>query len=414
VLLVSVAQHCAQALDRARLYDSAKRAQAEAEAASREKDNFLSIVSHELRTPLNAILGWASMLQEGTLKPGMSDRAVRSIYTNATRQSRLIEELLESSRIVAGRMKFEFEQVDVPTLLQGVIESVLPTAAAKSLEIVCSPIPPVQLHADVRRLEQVFLNLLSNALKFSRAGGRVDVEAKQVDEALIVRISDNGVGIDSAFLPYVFDRFRQAESARTRSAGGLGLGLAIAKQLVEAHRGTISVQSPGIDLGSAFTVTLPIAGPLHERRSTRAAEKPRPSERTSDTTTLDDVRVLVVDDEGDTRDLIATALESKGASVRVAESVTEAFSILEDSRIDVLLTDLALPSEDGQTLIRRLRQSTDRRVAAIPAVAVTADARAEARRQALASGFHLYLPKPIDPADLVREVGRLVSRNRVH
>src|SRR5262249_55671218 len=156
----------------------------------------------ELRTPLNAILGWASMLQEGTLKAGMSDRAVRSIYMNATRQSRLIEELLESSRIVAGRMKFEFEEVDVPTLLQGVIESVLPTAAAKNIEISCGPIPQVRLHADVRRLEQVFLNLLSNALKFTRAGGRVDVDALQTDDTLTVRISDNGVGIDSAFLPY--------------------------------------------------------------------------------------------------------------------------------------------------------------------------------------------------------------------
>jgi CheY-like chemotaxis protein/nitrogen-specific signal transduction histidine kinase len=410
-----VAQHCAQALDRARLYDSAKRAQVEAEAASREKDNFLSIVSHELRTPLNAILGWASMLQDGTLKPGMSDRAVRSIYTNATRQSRLIEELLESSRIVAGRMKFEFEEVDVPTLLQGVIESVLPTAAAKSIEIVCSPFPPAWLHADVRRLEQVFLNVLSNALKFTRAGGRVEIDAQQIEESLIVRISDNGVGIDAGFLPYVFDRFRQAENARTRSAGGLGLGLAIAKQLVEAHRGTISVESPGMDLGSTFKVTLPVAGPLHERRSIRAADRNKPaSDATADEITLDDIRVLVVDDEGDTRDLIATVLESKGASVRVAESVTEAFSILKDGRIDVVLTDLALPGEDGHALVRRLRQSPDRRMAAIPAVAVTADARAEARSQALAAGFHLYLPKPIDPTDLVREVGRLVSRGRVH
>jgi signal transduction histidine kinase len=272
ILLVSVAQHCAQALDRARLYDSAQRAQGEAEAASREKDHFLSIVSHELRTPLNAILGWASMLQEEALNPVMSDRAVRSIHTNATRQSRLIDELLDSSRIVAGRMKLEFEEVEVPQLLNGVIESLLPMAASNGLEISCGPIPPARLFADVRRLEQVFLNLLTNALKFTRAGGRITVEARQADNDFVVSISDNGIGIDAAFLPHVFDRFRQAESATTGTTSGLGLGLSIAKQLVEAHKGTISVESAGVDRGSRFTVTLPIASALRDRPAGRTTD----------------------------------------------------------------------------------------------------------------------------------------------
>jgi signal transduction histidine kinase len=258
-LLVSVAQHCAQALDRSRLYDSAQRARAEAEAANRLKDEFVSIVSHELRTPLNAILGWTSMMQRGSLDAATSARALHSIHDNATRQAKLIEELLDFSRIIAGRATLDLEEVDVRDLVRGVVESMIPAASAAGLDLHLAPVPSVKIVGDVRRLEQVFFNLIGNALKFTPRGGRVTMTVSAQGSHVHVRVSDTGVGIDAAFLPHVFDRFRQADSATTRTHGGLGLGLSIAKQLVDAHKGSIAAASGGRDSGATFTVVLPIA-----------------------------------------------------------------------------------------------------------------------------------------------------------
>jgi signal transduction histidine kinase len=240
------------------LYDSAQRARTDAEAANRLKDEFVSIVSHELRTPLNAILGWTSMLQRGTLDASTSGRALQSIHDNATRQAKLIDELLDFSRIIAGRTTLDLEEVDVRELIRGVVESMIPAASAAGLTLDLLPVPSVKILGDVRRLEQVFFNLIGNALKFTPSGGRVTIGVGIEGPQVHVSVNDTGVGIEPAFLPHVFDRFRQADSATTRARGGLGLGLSIAKQLVDAHKGSIAVASEGKGSGASFTVTLPV------------------------------------------------------------------------------------------------------------------------------------------------------------
>jgi signal transduction histidine kinase len=260
-LLVSVAQHCAEAVERARLYEAADQARAEAETANRHKDELVSIVSHELRTPLNAILGWTSMLQQGILEGHGSARALQSIADNAARQVRLVEELLDFSRLQSGRMALEMKDVDFRALLRDVMESIIPMAAAGEIDLEVSPVPPVHLSGDARRLEQVFLNLLGNALKFTPGGGRVAVKVAAGPDAVEVRISDTGPGIDPEFLPHIFEAFRQADAVSARRYGGAGLGLSIAKELVDAHHGQIAAESAGIGRGATFIVTLPIARP---------------------------------------------------------------------------------------------------------------------------------------------------------
>jgi K+-sensing histidine kinase KdpD len=258
-LLVSVAQHCAQALERARLYEAAQKARAEAETANRLKDEFVSIVSHELRTPLSAMLGWASMLEKGSLDAATAERAVRSIHDNATRQVRLVDELLDLSRLTSGRLTLVMEDVDLRSLLHGVVDSIIPSATAAGLELDVEAIPPVMLRGDARRLEQVFFNLLGNALKFTSRGGRVGLSVNVEPAEVQVRVCDTGAGIDPAFLPHMFDRFSQGDVTGERRYGGVGLGLAIAKELVEAHKGRIAAESPGTGRGSTFVVTLPLA-----------------------------------------------------------------------------------------------------------------------------------------------------------
>jgi len=275
-LLTSVAQHCAQALDRARLYESTQRARAGAEQANRIKDEFVSIVSHELRTPLNAILGWTTILQRESLTREKTARALQSITQNASRQARLIEELLDFSRVASGRTTLQMEIVDVRELIRAVVESMMPTAVDRGVELRLSPVPPVAVMGDMRRLEQVFFNLVDNALKFTPKDGRVTIGVRIVEGQVEAAVTDNGAGIDPEFLPLVFDRFRQGDSTASRAHGGLGLGLSIAKQLVEAHQGHIFAESPGKDRGATFTVQLPAAAPHvdeiaeHESRSIAA------------------------------------------------------------------------------------------------------------------------------------------------
>ncbi len=257
-LLISVAQHCAQALDRARLYEAEQHARSEAETANRLKDEFVSVVSHELRTPLNAMLGWTSMLQTGSLDAATSARALQSIQDNATRQVRLVEELLDFSRLKSGRMTFDVEEIDLRSMLRDVVESIIPVAAANGLDLDVSPIPDVRVRGDSRRLEQVFLNLLGNALKFTPKGGRIAIAARALESSVEIRVSDTGAGIDPEFLPHVFERFRQAHHTTARRYGGVGLGLSIARELVEAHKGRITAESAGAGRGSTFVVTLPV------------------------------------------------------------------------------------------------------------------------------------------------------------
>jgi signal transduction histidine kinase len=260
-LLRSVEQHCSQALDRARLYETAQQARADAETANRLKDEFVSVVSHDLRTPLNAILGWTSMLQDGSIDPSMSKRALQTIHDNATRQLRLVEDLLDLSRLQSGRMALNIEDVDLRGLLRGVIESIVPVAAGGNLQLDIETIPSLKLRGDTRRLEQVFFNLLGNAVKFTPEGGRVALGVRDLNGAVEIRVTDTGEGIDPEFLPHVFDAFRQADGDTARRHGGAGLGLSIARELIEAHKGSITAESSGVGRGASFIVRLPTAGP---------------------------------------------------------------------------------------------------------------------------------------------------------
>jgi signal transduction histidine kinase/ActR/RegA family two-component response regulator len=405
-LLVSIAQHCAQALDRARLYESAQKARTEAEAANRLKDEFVSIVSHDLRTPLNAMLGWTALLQKGTLAPSITARALQSIHDNATRQAKLIDDLLDFSRITGGRMALDRDEIDLRDLLRNVIESMVPATAAKRIELQFSAAPDAVVLGDIRRLEQVFFNLIGNAVKFTDEGGHIEVSIRRDEGSVEVRVTDSGIGIEPEFLPHVFDRFRQADSTTTRVHGGVGLGLSIARQLVEAHQGSIAVESEGKGRGSTFIVRLPVVS-VHADVAATPVEEPK----ALGIVRLDGIRVLVVDDESDSREVMSHALEDSGATVSVAENARRAMEILEESEMDVLLADIAMPEEDGYALIRRIRSSPAGRIAAIPAAAVTAHARDDERRRALAAGFHLHLAKPFEPGQLTRTVQALARGN---
>jgi len=420
-LLVSVAQHCAQALDRARLYESAETARTAAEEANRSKDEFLSTVSHELRTPLNAMLGWASLLRNGSLDPSRTARALEAVFNNATRQANLIEELLDVSRIVAGRATLDPQALDLGENVRGAVEAIMPLADAKGIDVRLDPLPSTVVYADPRRMEQVFLNLLSNAVKFTPGGGRITIDMQMAGDSAEVRVSDSGVGIDSAFLPHVFERFRQADSTMARSIGGLGLGLFIARHLVDAQGGRIRVASEGHGRGSQFTVSLPIAsvraavadprsGP--SREPAERPEKADRPERLEPTPLLSGIRVLLVDDESDAREVMGSALEAYGATVLSVSSAADALQTLNRTAVDVLLSDLAMPGKDGYELIQEIRTQSPPRFANVPAAAVTASARDDERQRALAAGFQIHLAKPVRPLALAQTVAQLVRRGQ--
>ena len=410
-LLVSVAQHCTQALDRAQLYESAQSARKDAETANRLKDDFLSMVSHELRTPLNVVVGWSSLLRDRFLNQDITARAVDSIYDNAMRQARLIDDLLDVSRMASGKPTMELQDVNLATLLAGVVENVIPAATTNNIAVTIRSMPTAVIPGDQRRLEQVFFNLLSNALKFTPSGGQITIDAARTNGIVEVRVGDNGVGIEAEFLPHVFDRFWQADSTRIRSHGGLGLGLTIAKQLVEAHGGTIAVESAGRNLGTTFSVKLPAAARQAERPLPRTETRRRAagngSQAGNGSPCLEGLHVLVVDDEHDAREFVAHALQIHGARVTGAMSAAEAFDVLSQTEVDVLLVDIAMPDEDGYSFMRRVRASADLRVAVIPAAAVTAHARFPEREEAFAAGFQRHLAKPVDPGLLASTVDQL-------
>jgi signal transduction histidine kinase/CheY-like chemotaxis protein len=409
-LLLSVAQHCAQALDRARLYESTQAARTAAEEANRSKDEFLSTVSHELRTPLNAMLGWASLLRNGSLDPSRTTRAIEAVFNNATRQAHLIEELLDVSRIVAGRAPIDPQPLDLADNIRGAVEAIMPLADAKGLDVVMAPLERVTLHADPRRLEQVFLNVLSNAVKFTPSGGRVTVDMTAGESTVEVKVSDTGAGIDPAFIPFVFERFRQADSTMARSVGGLGLGLFIARHLVEAHDGRITVRSDGPGRGATFTVTMPL---LEPRRPGAPRSLPAPVHARDDSApSLAGLTVLLVDDEADTREVLGSALETYGATVLTANSAADALHALGAGTIDVLLADLAMPGADGYDLIRAIRAQPGRPFAGVPAAAVTASAHDDERQRAIDAGFQLHLAKPVRPEVLARTVAALARARR--
>jgi signal transduction histidine kinase/ActR/RegA family two-component response regulator len=388
---------------------------ADAEAANRAKDEFLSILSHELRTPLNAILGWSTMLRQKKLSEDKVARALETIERNAKSQAQLIEDILDISRIITGKLRLRVRPVNLVPVIESAIESVQLAAEAKSIRlqsVLDSEAGP--LLGDADRLQQVVWNLLSNALKFTPKDGRVQISLQRVNSHVEITVSDTGAGISSDFLPFVFDRFSQHDSTTTRSYGGLGLGLAIVRQLVELHGGTVTVVSPGIGQGTTFTVKLPVMIihlPPSDPEPLNSLVEPKGRFQASPT--LEGLQILVVEDEADALELLSTILEKYGADVMAVTSVKEALTIIEtasDRRPDVLVSDIGMPDEDGYSLIRKLRQLEAQRGGRLPAIALTAYARNDDRQQALLAGFQMHLTKPVDAVELVAVVTSLTGR----
>jgi len=385
--------------------------------ADRTKDEFLATLSHELRTPLNAIVGWSDMLRRGALPPERVGLAADSIYRNATVQNELINDVLDVSRIVSGKVRIETRPIDPAALVEAAVESVRPAADAKGVMIAMElGAIPFSVAGDGTRLQQVFWNLVSNGVKFTPSGGRVRVSLRSTDDQVEIQVADTGVGISADFLPHVFERFRQHDSSTTRRHGGLGLGLAIVRHLVELHGGTVAAESAGEERGATFTVMLPgrrfedrrgSGSPGVRRRSTRAVDPVR-----NDAPSLCGVRVLVVDDEADAREVAASVLRYHGATVTVAANAAEALEAFDTCDADVLLVDLAMPGEDGYALLGRIRAGSNRKGSSVPAIALTACARAEDQRRVLASGFQRHLAKPADSRALVRAVADVQSGKR--
>ena len=385
-----------------------QRSEEELKVASRAKDEFLATLSHELRTPLNAILGWTRMLRLGHLDEERGRTALEVIERNARAQVQLIEDLLDVSRIITGKLRLELRTVAVNPVLEEAINTVRPSADAKGVRLVWRTEPDIGLIlAAPDRLQQIIWNLLSNAIKFTPSGGSVELRASRGFDTIRLVVRDTGVGIHPAFLPHVFERFRQADSTTTRSHSGVGLGLAIVRHLVELHGGSIAAASDGEGKGSTFTVTFP--------RLKTAAEsapplEPLDTEPVSLGRPLEGLRVLVVDDEADSRELAAHALTMHGARVETASSVPQAMEFLQQRSIDVVVTDLAMPNEDGFSLMQSLRTLGSPRLRFLPVIAVTAYARPEDRERVMSQGFQGFLPKPVEFDRLAMMVAHLAGR----
>jgi len=375
-----------------------------AEDAARSKEAFLSTVSHELRTPLNAILGWSRMLNTGSADEPFMRRGLAVIDRNATIQAQLVEDLLDMSQLNAGTMRLKLQPVDLVRVVSDALEVVRPAANAKHVDIAIIEQPAhAAMVGEPRRLQQVIWNLLSNAVKFTPAGGHVSISIAVRNGQCLVEVRDTGVGIERSFIPSLFERFTQADTSSTREYRGVGLGLAIARQLVELHGGRIAAHSEGAGKGAAFIVNLPIRSAADMTIEPGPASRARPVD-------LGGVRVLVVDDDVDAREALALMLARSGASVTTAASADEAFDELKAGAFDVLLSDLAMPTRDGYDLIQRVRKAEDDRLRRTPAIAVSAFAREEERTRAIASGFHLHVSKPVVPEELVGAVSALLSR----
>ncbi|HEY3027935.1 MAG TPA: MASE1 domain-containing protein [Pyrinomonadaceae bacterium] len=400
--------------ERAKLLQLEHAARNEAEEANRIKDDFLATLSHELRTPLTAMLGWLGMMRGQRLDESTSAYAFEAVERNARMQAQLIEDLVDVSRIVSGKLKLNVRPMDLTPVVEAAVDAVRPVAEAKqiSIQITWEPfIGPVS--GDPTRLEQVIWNLLSNAVKFTPTGGSVQVYLRQSESSAVIVIRDTGIGIRPEFLQHVFERFRQADSTTTRAHGGLGLGLAIVRHLVELHGGTVSAESAGQDQGSTFTVRLPLAtARTPQDRLLRTADlQDDQSGRTG--RALNGVRVLLVEDEADTRTLLALLLAQEGAEVEHTATAEDAIARLATFSPHVLLSDIGLPLEDGYELIRKLRSSPLEAIRQIPAIALTAYATEKDRDLALAAGYQLHLIKPVEPSELIEAVERLAGKLRV-
>jgi len=391
--------------ERAELLEREQEARRAAEAANRAKDEFLAVLSHELRTPLTSIVGWTQMLRRGDLDTTTRARGLEVIERNAMAQRQLIEDLLDVSRIISGKLALDMKQVEITPAVEEASMAIKPAAEAKQIDFTwrCETVG-VRVFGDPNRLQQVIYNLISNAIKFTPSGGRVAVEAQQEDGQVMISISDTGIGISPEFLPHLFERFRQADSSITRQYQGLGLGLAIVRHLVELHGGTVQAHSEGKGQGAMFTVRLPISRAC-EKGEGMCDDPATPHAALS--TDLRGVRVLVVEDEADSRDFLCTALSQHGAETSAVASAADALAEIERAPPHALLSDIGLPGEDGYTLIRKVRELPPERGGATPAIALTAYARPEDRERALTAGYQAHLAKPVNPDEIVSWIGRL-------
>jgi signal transduction histidine kinase/DNA-binding response OmpR family regulator len=399
--------------ERARLLVLEQSAREEAEQANRTKDEFLATLSHELRTPLSAILGWSHLVRTGKLDEQQLTRAFETIERNARSQAQLIDDLLDVSRIITGKLQIESQPVNLSSVVEAAIDAVRPAFEAKDIkfEVVMEPCACL-VPGDANRLQQIFWNLFSNAVKFTPPGGQVRVQVKRVEPEVKISVTDSGIGIKPDFLPFIFDRFRQADGSTTRAHGGLGLGLAIVKHLVQLHQGRVNVESKGLDQGATFIITLPLASAarIGDLENTTVLQREGNGLPDGFSELLDGLRILVVDDEFDSRELITAILTRCGSEVRCTESAAEALRAFRDWKPDLLVSDIGMPKEDGYCLIRKLRKMKSKWAREIPAVALTAYATVEDRSRALDAGFQVHVPKPIDPEVLVRSIAGASGR----
>ncbi len=396
--------------ERTRLLASEQAARVQAEEANRAKDEFLATASHELRTPLNAILGWAAILERSAPLDDRTLKGLQSINRNTRTLAQLVEDLLDVSRMISGKMRLDVTALDLGDVIDAAVETILPAASAKDIAIHVTVDPASRtMMGDAIRLQQAVWNLLSNAVKFTEAGGRVDVETRVDNGHIELTVTDSGVGIDAAFLPYVFDRFRQADVSSTRTHAGLGLGLAIVRHLLELHGGRVRAESEGRNAGTRFVLRLPRK---HSPLPAQDARKPAgisAAPAAPDLPRFDGLRILIVDDDRESCDMMLEALRGFGASVWCATSATEAISKLPECRPDLVLSDIAMPGRDGYAVLSEVRQVEAALGRRVPVAAVSAHAHAEDRERAIAAGFDQYLAKPVDPAALASTVKALVA-----
>ncbi len=412
-LTLAIAAQASIAMSNARMFsalrereESERAARSEAERLSHLKDEFLATLSHELRTPLNAIQGWATLLLRQNVTPADYRRGLETIDRNVRAQSQIINDLLDMSRIISGKIHLEVQSIQLHDVINAAIEAVRPTADSKRIRIQCILDSNIGLvRGDPNRMQQVLWNLLTNAVKFTPANGRIQIVLERVNSHVEISVEDTGIGIRPDFLPFVFDRFRQAEGNTARRYGGLGLGLSIVKNLVELHGGSVRVKSAGENQGSTFIVALPVS---HVRQEDSVATLSSDPLTAIDLPTLEGVRILIVDDDLDGRALIARILDERGALTRCAATADEALLALREAPVDVLLSDIGMPAVDGYELIRRIRRLE---IAAkrVPAIAVTAYARPEDRQRALLAGYQMHLSKPIEAPELVAGIASLLS-----
>lgn len=406
-------------LERRRAEEESQKLYLQAKEANRLKDEFLATISHELRTPLNVILGWAGLLRNSNLEGEVFAKALETIERNARSQANLVEDLLDVSRIITGKIRIDLRPIELPKVVEAAIETLRPTAENKSvrLEVILDPGAQV-ISGDAERLQQVIWNLLSNAIKFTPKDGLIEVRLEQTNSHVVLKVSDTGSGIEPDFLPFVFDRFRQADGSKSRQHGGLGLGLAITRHLVELHGGTVEAFSAGTNQGATFIIKLPVNLPGNDKNKpvdrlelihqADFSEIENPEVQAF----LKDLRVIIVDDETDAREFLRILLERYGAEVATAATVAEALDELQTATFDILISDIEMPGEDGYSLIRKVRTASDSKYVNIGAIALTAHARVADRLQLLTAGFDSHIAKPFDPAELIALIVGLARRTR--